>query len=93
MLRERKNRTGLNLIARMVAAEERTAKLAALRVGRPRTSHRVETIIDEMKHISFGGGAAAQRSGEGGKCGGGMGGQQTGGIKGGAKRKTHAGRK
>lgn len=38
-------------------------------------------------------GDASQRSGKGGKCGGGLGGQKAGGIKGGGKRKTHFGRK
>jgi hypothetical protein len=39
------------------------------------------------------GGEAADRSGKGGKSGGGMGGQKQGGIKGGGKRKTHVGGK
>jgi len=51
------------------------------------------TAPNVMKHIAVGAGSATQRSGKGGKSGGGMGGQQAGGIKGGGKRKTHAGRK
>ena len=46
-----------------------------------------------MKHIAVGAGSASARSGKGGKTGGGMGGQQAGGIKGGGKRKTHVGSK
>ena len=53
--------------------------------------------INQEKSLSrdteIGSGEAAQRSGKGGKSGGGMGGQQAGGIKGGGKRKTHAGAK
>jgi hypothetical protein len=48
-----------------------------------------ETLKDRI----IGGGDAADRSGKGGKSGGGMGGQQAGGIKGGGKRKTHVGDK
>jgi hypothetical protein len=54
---------------------------------------RLTTATNVMRHIAAGAGAASARSGEGGKCGGGMGGRQAGGFKGGAKRKTHAGRK
>jgi hypothetical protein len=46
-----------------------------------------------MKDYKLGSGAAADRSGKGGKSGGGMGGQQAGGIKGGGKRSTHVGNK
>jgi len=60
-----------------------------IRAGRLRLS----TARDVMRHIAVGAGSALLRSGEGGKCGGGMGGRQAGGIKGGGKRKTHAGRK
>lgn len=48
---------------------------------------------ESIRRTATGAGDAAQRSGKGGKCGGGMGGQQAGGIKGGGKRKTHAGKK
>ena len=47
----------------------------------------------ELRDTEIGSGEAAQRSGKGGKSGGGMGGQQAGGVKGGGKRKTHAGAK
>jgi hypothetical protein len=46
-----------------------------------------------LKDQEVGSGEASERSGKGGKSGGGMGGQQAGGIKGGGKRKTHAGNK
>lgn len=62
---------------------------ATFRAGKPRLT----TATNVMKHIAAGAGAGAARSGEGGKCGGGMGGRQAGGFKGGGKRKTHAGRK
>jgi hypothetical protein len=48
---------------------------------------------DLFKDYSIGGGEAGQRSGKGGKAGGGLGGMKEGGIKGGGKRKTHVGRK
>ncbi len=48
---------------------------------------------ETMKDYQIGGGEAADRSGKGGKSGGGMGGQQAGGIKGGGKRSTHVGNK
>jgi hypothetical protein len=48
---------------------------------------------DPIKHRTTGAGAASERSGKGGKAGGGMGGQRAGGIKGGGKRKTHVGNK
>ena len=46
-----------------------------------------------IRDLARAGGDASQRSGKGGKCGGGLGGQKAGGIKGGGNRKTHAGRK
>jgi hypothetical protein len=46
-----------------------------------------------MNDSEIGSGEAAERSGKGGKSGGGMGGQQAGGIKGGAKPSTHVGDK
>ena len=49
--------------------------------------------INQLRDSEIGSGEAAQRSGKGGKSGGGMGGQQAGGIKGGGKRKTHVGAK
>lgn len=48
---------------------------------------------EALKDRITGGGTAGDRSGKGGKSGGGMGGQDAGGIKGGGKRKTHAGDK
>jgi hypothetical protein len=54
---------------------------------------KTETEIEKLADTSISSGEAAQRSGKGGKSGGGMGGQQAGGIKGGGKRKTHAGSK
>lgn len=48
---------------------------------------------DVFRHSAAGAGAATTRSGKGGKCGGGMGGMQAGGVKGGGKRKTHIGSK
>lgn len=59
----------------------------------PRDPSKASTAANLMSHIAVGSGSATQRSGKGGKSGGGMGGQQAGGIKGGAKRKTHAGRR
>ena len=53
----------------------------------------VDAAPDVLEHAPEGSGSAAQRSGKGGKSGGGMGGQQAGGIKGGGKRKTHFGSK
>ena len=52
-----------------------------------------ERSSQQMNDTEIASGEAAQRSGKGGKSGGGMGGQQAGGIKGGGKRKTHAGTK
>jgi hypothetical protein len=46
-----------------------------------------------MRDTVLRGGSAAERSGKGGKSGGGLGGQKAGGIKGGGKRKTHVGKK
>lgn len=48
---------------------------------------------EELKDKNIGGGEAAKRSGKAGKSGGGMGGQDAGGVKGGGKRKTHVGNK
>lgn len=58
-----------------------------------RNPARASSASNVMKQIAGGTGSATQRSGKGGKCGGGLGGQHAGGIKGGGKRKTHAGRK
>jgi len=82
-----------SLIKRMLAAEEELAEHVVAPFIRERNSAGASTAADVMKHIATGAGAATQRSGKGGKSGGGMGGQQAGGIKGGGKRKTHAGRK
>jgi hypothetical protein len=54
---------------------------------------KLSTAGDIFRHSPAGGGAAATRSGKGGKCGGGMGGMHTGGVPGGGKRKTHFGSK
>jgi hypothetical protein len=48
---------------------------------------------DLLKDQEVTSGEAGKRSGKAGKSGGGMGGQQAGGIKGGGKPKTHAGNK
>lgn len=52
-----------------------------------------DRVPEEMTNKSMGSGEAAERSGKGGKSGGGMGGQDAGGFKGGGKRKTHVGNK
>jgi hypothetical protein len=57
------------------------------------TQGRSENARDNLKDHEVSAGEAAERSGKGGKSGGGMGGQQAGGIKGGGKRKTHVGNK
>jgi hypothetical protein len=54
---------------------------------------KTQTETEKLADTQVGSGEAAERSGKGGKSGGGMGGQQAGGIKGGGKRKTHAGSK
>ncbi|HJQ68269.1 MAG TPA: hypothetical protein VKA70_04830 [Blastocatellia bacterium] len=54
---------------------------------------RIEKSKGALRDGEIGSGEAAERSGKGGKSGGGMGGQQAGGIKGGGKRKTHVGDK
>jgi len=82
-----------NLIKRLLAAEEQSAEHVVVPYIRERNSAGASTAPDVMKHMAAGAGSATQRSGKGGKSGGGMGGQQAGGIKGGGKRKTHAGRK
>ncbi len=82
-----------SLIKRMLAAEEESAEHLFVPYIRKLNSAGASTAHDVMKHMPTGAGAATQRSGKGGKSGGGMGGQQAGGIKGGGKRKTHAGRK
>jgi len=46
-----------------------------------------------LKDQEVGSGEASERSSKAGKSGGGMGGQDAGGIKGGGKRKTHVGNK
>jgi len=80
-------------IGRMLSAYEQIAEPVAVRFVQPLELIHRGITTDVMKHTAVGAGAAAQRSGKGGKCGGGIGGQQAGGIKGGAKRKTHVGRK
>jgi hypothetical protein len=57
--------------------------------GFPQRTGKGEMIRDLARAV----GDAGQRSGKGGKSGGGLGGQKAGGIKGGGKRKTHFGRK
>lgn len=54
---------------------------------------KMETEQSTLRDKNIAGGEAAQRSGKGGKSGGGMGGQQEGGVKGGGKRSTHVGNK
>lgn len=90
---EKTIRNDLGFIARMLAAEEQIAEPVAVPFIQPLELIHRGIPTDVMRHIATGAGAAARRSGKGGKCGGGMGGQQAGGIKGGAKRKTHVGRK
>ena len=90
---KKKENADPSLIKRMLAAEEESAEHLFLPYIRKRNSAGASTAPDVMKHMPTGAGAATQRSGKGGKSGGGMGGQQAGGIKGGGKRKTHAGRK
>lgn len=93
-MRERTKETAdPSFIKRMLVAEEESAEHAVVPFSRERNSAGASTAPDVMKHMKAGAGAATQRSGKGGKSGGGMGGQQAGGIKGGGKRKTHAGRK
>lgn len=79
-------------IERMLAAVEDKKKPPEPSIAK-RNPAGSSTAPNVMKHIPSGAGAASERSGKGGKSGGGMGGQQAGGIKGGGKRKTHAGRK
>ncbi|HWO00817.1 MAG TPA: hypothetical protein VNS63_16275 [Blastocatellia bacterium] len=93
MQRRKKESTDPSTIKRMLAAEEEFAERVVVPFIRERNSAGASTAPDVMKHIATGAGSATQRSGKGGKSGGGMGGQQAGGIKGGGKRKTHAGRK
>ena len=93
-MRVRKKENGdSSLIKRLLAAQEESAEHVVVRFIRERNSAGASTAPDVMKHMAAGAGAATQRSGKGGKSGGGMGGPQAGGIKGGGKRKTHAGRK
>ena len=75
----------------LMALEDEKPPLAPAHVTRNPSG--ASTAANVMSHIASGAGVATQRSSKGGKGGGGMGGQQAGGIKGGAKRKTHAGRK
>jgi hypothetical protein len=93
MRRRKKEDQRLTPIERMLGTQEDSAERVVVPLIRERNSLGASTATDVMKHISFGAGAAAQRSGKGGKGSGGLGGQQAGGIKGGSKRKTHAGRK
>lgn len=79
-------------IRRMLAASEKERNSPA-RLLAKRNPLGASTAPGVMKHIAVGAGAASQRSGKGGKSGGGMGGQQAGGVRGGSSRKTHAGRK
>ncbi len=88
--REEPNQDALKLMLTAVEGEKRRA--APRRVTR-RDPAGASTAPDVMRHMTGGAGAATERSGKGGKSGGGMGGQHAGGIKGGGKRKTHAGRK
>src|SRR6185436_14115907 len=71
-----------SLIKRMLAAEEESAEHLFVPYIRKLNSAGASTAPDVMKHMPTGAGAATQRSGKGGKSGGGMGGQQAGGIKG-----------
>lgn len=93
MRRTKKEDTDSSPIHRMLLAEEQLTEHVVVPYIRERNSTGASTAPDVMKHIAAGAGSATQRSGKGGKSGGGMGGQQAGGIKGGGKRKTHAGRK
>ena len=93
MRHRKKEYTYSSLIKRILAAEEACAEHVVVPFIRESDSGGASTAPDVMKHIATGAGAASQRCGKGGKSGGGMGGQQAGGIKGGGKRKTHAGRK
>src|ERR1041384_2694853 len=77
---------------RMLAAME-VERATAFSNVLTRNPARASTVFNVMKHLTGGAGSATQRSGKGGKSGGGLGGQHAGGIKGGGKRKTHAGRK
>ena len=93
-MRERKKEDAdSSLIKRLLAAEKQSAEHGVVPYIRERNSAGASTAPDVMKHMAAGAGSATQRSGKGGKSGGGMGGQQAGGIKGGGKRKTHVGRK
>lgn len=80
------------MITRMLAAVERKRAHVVPNLL-TRSLAGASTAPNVMRHIAVGAGSASERSGKGGKSGGGMGGQQAGGIKGGGKRKTHAGRK
>lgn len=77
---------------RMLAAVEKE-RMSPMRRADLRNPTGASTAAGVMKHLACGAGAATARSGKGGKSGGGLGGQQAGGVKGGGKRKTHAGRK
>lgn len=93
MRKRKKGDADSSLIQRMLSAEEELAEQVVVPFIRERNTAGASTAPDVMKHMAAGAGSATQRSGKGGKSGGGMGGQQAGGIKGGGKRKTHAGRK
>jgi hypothetical protein len=93
MKRRKKEDADPSFIKRMLSVEEESAEQVVVPYIRERNSAGASTAPDVMKHMAAGAGSATQRSGKGGKSGGGMGGQQAGGIKGGGKRKTHAGRK
>jgi hypothetical protein len=84
------NRPGLAQNVDLLAREDKTR---VTRTFAKRNTAGASTAPGVLKHIATGSGAAGQRSGKGGKTGGGMGGQQAGGIKGGGKRKTHFGSK
>ena len=89
----KKENSDASPIRRMLEAAKQSAEHVVVPFVREHNFAGASTAPDIMRHIAAGAGAATQRSGKGGKSGGGMGGQQAGGIKGGAKRKTHAGRK
>jgi hypothetical protein len=93
MRKRKKEDPDPSIAKRMLVAEEEFAERVVVPFIRERNFAGASTAPDVMKHIATGAGSATQRSGKGGKSGGGMGGQQAGGIKGGGKRKTHAGRK
>jgi hypothetical protein len=93
MRQKEKEGSDPSFIERMLEAEEQSAEHVVVPFIRERNSAGASTAPDVMKHMAAGAGSATQRSGKGGKSGGGMGGQQAGGIKGGGKRKTHVGRK